>query len=628
MPLPKHADGIIHGEDWDTLVDSVEWQPYSYIIYTEGGTYYAKNGATGAIDYSDADAGTLLTDVIAALPVDGGTIILIGNFTLANRVGALGLLIDKDYTRLIGVNAQIDFETNAITDGIKIEADYVEIAGINFTANTLVAGFINRGINGDALTETVGVKIHDCSFISKIYSGDPNPQNSADASIQKQIETGYANGWEIYNNYFYGAGLEGVSVGSSLTALSYGPISCIITDNRFNHNYGGLVLEGGASSCVVSGNTFLNTGVSFNILIRHGDSQYNTVFGNTCYNSTGRVIQIDEGARNNDIIGNTIHKTSNKGISVQGYDNLIQGNKIAETDMDGVQLSVGSGNTVQDNDITSGKTTAIVIQEGSNTIKGNVISFMSNYPIYIYDTASNTVVSGNIIRNTISSRAIYIKSNSSTFTRITGNIIYDDQEDDATTIDGAHLSGETAITVTDATDFTVGETIKTSPTGFGDELHKIAAINYCDNIITLAVGLTNDHTNGDTLVGDERTNSIGIDEEVGADYNIIIGNQIGSTYTTSIHIEGGNTIIKQNQGFVTENSGTATLLNGQTTIVVTHGLSYTPSAKDITITFTELPTNPTTGWMVGTFTATQFTLTANDPGASNLDFSWHANKTP
>ena len=120
----------------------------------------------------------------------------------------------------------------------------------------------------------------------------------------------------------------------------------------------------------------------------------------------------------------------------------------------------------------------------------------------------------------------------------------------------------------------------------------------------------------------------GFREEGACDRNqwiscVAVGNKNGQ-----IVLLGANNIIHYNTGYVAENSGTATLLNGQTTIAVTHGLSYTPTAKDITITFTELPTNPTTGWMIGTFTSTQFTFTANDPGASNLDFSWHAIRTP
>jgi len=126
----------------------------------------------------------------------------------------------------------------------------------------------------------------------------------------------------------------------------------------------------------------------------------------------------------------------------------------------------------------------------------------------------------------------------------------------------------------------------------------------------------------------------------------IIGNQCSGNTVKSIAADPTNSIIAYNIvdkpiinfgatdkvngniGFVTENSGTATLLNGQNHVHVTHGLSYTPTAADITITFTELPTNASTGWYVGDITATEFQLHQNDPGASNLDFSWSAHRTP
>jgi len=44
-------------------------QPASYIIWTDGSTYYAKNGTTGAIDYSGADASTVIQAAVDAIPV-------------------------------------------------------------------------------------------------------------------------------------------------------------------------------------------------------------------------------------------------------------------------------------------------------------------------------------------------------------------------------------------------------------------------------------------------------------------------------------------------------------------------------------------------------------------------------
>lgn len=55
----------------------------SYIIFTDGTNYYAKNGTTGSIDYSGANATTLIQAVMTALMPDGGIIKLrVGDYNI------------------------------------------------------------------------------------------------------------------------------------------------------------------------------------------------------------------------------------------------------------------------------------------------------------------------------------------------------------------------------------------------------------------------------------------------------------------------------------------------------------------------------------------------------------------
>lgn len=80
---------------------------------------------------------------------------------------------------------------------------------------------------------------------------------------------------------------------------------------------------------------------------------------------------------------------------------------------------------------------------------------------------------------------------------------------------------------------------------------------------------------------------------------------------------------KHNIGFVTENSGTATVANGTTTIAVNHGLSVTPTAGQISIYPTNNLGNAAKFW-VDTITSTQFTVNVNaDPGAGTATFAWN-----
>ena len=99
-------------------------------------------------------------------------------------------------------------------------------------------------------------------------------------------------------------------------------------------------------------------------------------------------------------------------------------------------------------------------------------------------------------------------------------------------------------------------------------------------------------------------------------------NGVAGNTGTNLADAGTNTIVRDNVGWVTENSGTATLLNANTSIVVAHGLAATPTS--ISITFAENPTNLIADWWIDTIGAANFTLNGSNPGASNLDFGWEA----
>ena len=94
--------------------------------------------------------------------------------------------------------------------------------------------------------------------------------------------------------------------------------------------------------------------------------------------------------------------------------------------------------------------------------------------------------------------------------------------------------------------------------------------------------------------------------------------------TNPIYAETGTMLAyNNNDDYVTENSATATLLSGQTTLAVAHGLDSTPTV--INIAFREQGTNDYGRWWVSTIGSANFTLNVTgDPGASNLDFAWEA----
>jgi len=116
---------------------------------------------------------------------------------------------------------------------------------------------------------------------------------------------------------------------------------------------------------------------------------------------------------------------------------------------------------------------------------------------------------------------------------------------------------------------------------------------------------------------------------VGTITNCIITDNVFYSHQTG-HIRLNITndcIIRDNHGFITENSGSSAIAAADTSVAVAHGCSYTPSAKDVTITQTAATTNPCYITEVDTFGAANFTVHCNAvPGVSTLAFDWAVRK--
>jgi hypothetical protein len=91
-------------------------------------------------------------------------------------------------------------------------------------------------------------------------------------------------------------------------------------------------------------------------------------------------------------------------------------------------------------------------------------------------------------------------------------------------------------------------------------------------------------------------------------YNTTI---IGNLANITSFIKGSQTL---------SGSGTWTVLNGQTSIVITHGLGWTPQAGDISIGFTTL--DASTSCYIDTYTATQFTVHINVAATAATTTGW------
>jgi hypothetical protein len=139
----------------------------------------------------------------------------------------------------------------------------------------------------------------------------------------------------------------------------------------------------------------------------------------------------------------------------------------------------------------------------------------------------------------------------------------------------------------------------------------------------VTVGSTNNRVCNNKLVADTGDMDYGIRLRADCNNNIVRDNDIAGALvaTAAVLDQGTGNSVQRNRGFVTENKGTATILSGTTSIVVTHGCNYTPDAGDISL----VPTG-TLGsaafFFVTSITSTNFTINVNVDPATNVTFAW------
>jgi parallel beta-helix repeat protein len=117
----------------------------------------------------------------------------------------------------------------------------------------------------------------------------------------------------------------------------------------------------------------------------------------------------------------------------------------------------------------------------------------------------------------------------------------------------------------------------------------------------------------------------GIIEDLSSDNNIFTGNISADNDVAQYSLSGASSIVRDNIGYVSENKGTASVLTGTTSIAVTHGLSFTPTLQQITVTPTTTLGSATEFW-ISTPTSTEFTINVDANPAGTASFVWTARR--
>jgi len=105
--------------------------------------------------------------------------------------------------------------------------------------------------------------------------------------------------------------------------------------------------------------------------------------------------------------------------------------------------------------------------------------------------------------------------------------------------------------------------------------------------------------------------------------NVIVNNDVRQGGRTGNLYSGVTTsIIQRNKGYVTENSGTATILSGQSSVTFAHGLAGTPTIVTLGATHAEVAD------AIWSADPTNITITVPSNVTANRNISWYAEYKP
>jgi hypothetical protein len=297
-----------------------------------------------------------------------------------------------------------------------------------------------------------------------------------------------------------------------------------------------------------------------------------------------------------------IHQASGKGILVQGYSGWVaEHNKIDKTWVencvgDGIHLAAESSDTTISSCSLVSNGDGVHIATPEHKITGSTFSGQTRYHLYFDNNGSRTQVTGCLFKNS-GQHGVVFDSTTVGFSDIafTGNTFKNAGTSADNTYDNVHLTGPSGNAIS-----------RITFTGNNFVYHSSDSVNkprYALNMSSTA-----------------------------SQHVVVVGNTFGPAShwgTSPINNASSSTnpaMLRNNVGYVTESRGTAVVASGTTTIVVTHGLSYTPSLQEITVQRTNNG-GTSTKWWISTVTSTQFTINVDvDPGVTTAAFVWAVRK--
>ena len=399
-------------------------QSASYIVWEDGGTYYAKSGETGAMDFSGLLFSTVYQAAIDAVETDGGGTVMLrpGNFVV--RAG----IVPKDNVNLMGSGrfqsiliGHVDLANAAIMQLTGSTTNYLENVTISdmgfqgkdmFTTGYHVGrkaifityvyngNFLNLWINGTPATGMGSDYLVNCVIDNVLVencgtTGETGGSNGIGIAVKYDNETSVISNCIARGNANYGIMYEGTTTDSDGSHLVS---NCISYNNRIG------IGTSGASKVTIDGcSSFENSvdGITATDFLTYAGS-YVTITGNKSFNNTQHGVHIySTGSQYVIIDANILYNNNGDNVYVRGdyitiQNNIMIGERIvikADCSNVLVQGNILHGTTISDEPIdTTIKNNKGYVTEniGAATILSGTTNITITHGLGYTPTSANT----------------------------------------------------------------------------------------------------------------------------------------------------------------------------------------------------------------------------------------------
>jgi len=438
--------------------------------------------------------------------------------------------------------------------------------------------FIKRGLY--IITKTIEIKNTHITFIGENRRASDEWGTKLKLADNANCDMIHVRGIKFYCERMEFDGNESNQTVSDLRIIydTSGLASDLTLRNVYCWNVAGTFLESTGSHGWLDGCVFEHA----DLIAYIKNARLWRFTGNLFYVS-GAGLKIEGSAEahaNHFIVGNSFYYCSSYGIKiVNSFGNNIVGNIFRKVG-NGIELENADYNLISGNLIHAAQKGINQYNSNENSIVGNTFKEIDGNAIYIENSAKNVINNNFIIDN----KATGIYLNGASY-----NMIYSN-----------HL-------------INIGSS--ENDKFWGIALYHTADIYSTHNVV--------ENNIIQSFISNKLAYGIGEKDSLD-DYNIIKNNKISEVTKRAIKREGANTIIRENIGWATENSGTATFNGDGTTtqFSIAHGLVSEPSKVQVT---------PMTEDAAGDFYVTKDTtniyvnyLSAPPSGSNNVKLSWYA----